>query len=403
MNVSPTASENEERFRRLFEEAPVAYHEIDQAGIIRRVNEAECRLLGYTREEMLGRPVWEFLTPEQQPLSRESVRRKISGEQEIQVFERDYVRKDGAIVPVEIHENLITGEDGRVTGLRSALLDISARRIGALAAEKVGQYARALKARNEQLARALAAAREATEIKNRFLANMSHELRTPLNGIIGFAELMYDGKVGPLSEVHREFLEDILTSARHLLHLINDVLDLAKVESGRMEFHLEPVDLNALVREVCDILLPLADKKRIAVQFQPVAGLEEAVADPARFKQVLYNYLSNALKFTPSRGSVSVRLAAEGPAHFRLEVEDSGIGIRPEHLPQLFQDFRQIPGALRDEPGTGLGLALTRRIVEAQGGHVGVASTFGKGSTFFAVLPRANHSSPPRPEPHANP
>ncbi|HWB99458.1 MAG TPA: response regulator, partial [Bryobacteraceae bacterium] len=387
-------SASEQRFRSLFEDAPVAYQEIDSEGVIRRVNEAECRMLGYSAEELLGRPVWELVVPEQQQASRESVRRKISGEQSIEVFERDYVRKDGAIVYLEIHENPITDENGRISGMRSALLDISERRLGELATRKVEQYAQELKGKNEQLARALAMAREATETKNRFLANMSHELRTPLNGIIGFSELMYDGKVGPVSETHQEFLGDILTSARHLLHLINDVLDLAKVESGRMEFRPEHVDLNALIREVRDILRPLADKKEVPILFEPGEELGEVVADSARFKQVLYNYLSNAVKFTPSGGRVQVRLLASGPAEVRLEVEDTGIGIHSEDLPRLFQDFQQLSAGGRQDQGSGLGLALTKRIVEAQGGRVEVHSQFGQGSTFVAILPRVLNLSP---------
>jgi PAS domain S-box-containing protein len=379
--------EGERRFRLLFEQAPVAFHEIDREGAIRRVNDAACRLLGYNRDELLGRPVWELVPPEQQESTRAAVGRKLHGEQQTTTFECQYVHKDGAIVSVEIHETLIAGEADHIDGLRSALLEVAERRIGELAGRKVKQYAQELRAKNEQLARALATARKATEAKNRFLASMSHELRTPLNGIIGFSELMYDGKVGPVPEAHKEFLGDILTSARHLLDLINDVLDLAKVESGRMEFRPERVDLNALVQEVRDILRPLADKKQILIDFTPAAGLGEIVADAARFKQVLYNYFSNAVKFTPAGGRVTARLALENKAEFRVEVEDTGIGISAEDASRLFQDFQQLAGA-RQEQGTGLGLSLTRRIVEAQGGRVGLRSVPGKGSTFYAILPR---------------
>jgi len=231
--------------------------------------------------------------------------------------------------------------------------------------------------------------REASRLKSEFLANMSHELRTPLNAIIGFAELMHDGKLGPVSAQHQEFLGDILTSSRHLLQLINDVLDLSKVESGKMEFQPATIEPGKLVGEVRDILRTLAAQKRIRVETEVDASLNPLFADPGKLKQVLYNYLSNALKFTPDEGRIVVRLRPEAEQRFRLEVEDTGIGIRPEDQDRLFTEFQQLDGGVaRNHQGTGLGLALCKRIVEAQGGFVGVQSTPGVGSVFFAVLPR---------------
>jgi signal transduction histidine kinase len=232
-------------------------------------------------------------------------------------------------------------------------------------------------------------AQEANRMKSEFLANMSHELRTPLNAIMGFAKLMVHGKVGPVSAQQQEFLGDILKSSNHLLQLINDVLDLAKVEAGRMEFHPEPIDLAQLVGEVRDILRAVAAGKQIRIDTtidSTCGGLE---LDPGKLKQVLYNYLSNALKFTPDSGRVFIRVRPEGLDSFRVEVEDTGIGIRPEDVRNLFTEFRQLDSsASKKYQGTGLGLALTRRITEAQGGRVGVHSLVGKGSTFFVVLPR---------------
>jgi EAL domain-containing protein (putative c-di-GMP-specific phosphodiesterase class I) len=222
---------------------------------------------------------------------------------------------------------------------------------------------------------------------------MSHELRTPLNAVIGFAELIHDGKVGPIFPDQKEYLGDILTSSRHLLRLINDALDLTRFESGRVEFRPEPLDLARTVGEVTDGLDGLAARKRIRVEAEIDPSLDGIVSDPASLKQILYNYLSNALKFTPDEGRVVVRVRPEPPDLFRIEVEDTGIGIRTEDLGRLFVEFQQLDaGAAKKYQGTGLGLALTKRIVEAQGGHVGVRSVPGSGSTFFAVLPRS-----PRP------
>ena len=154
---------------------------------------------------------------------------------------------------------------------------------------------------------------EASRLKSEFLANMSHELRTPLNAIIGFAELMHRGRVGPVSAKHAEYLGDILTSSKHLLQLINDVLDLAKVESGRMEFRPEPVDLAKLVNEVRDMLRGLAASQSLRVETEVDPDVSAVVVDPARVRQILYNYLSNAIKFTPAGGRVRVRITPEGP------------------------------------------------------------------------------------------
>jgi signal transduction histidine kinase/DNA-binding response OmpR family regulator len=230
---------------------------------------------------------------------------------------------------------------------------------------------------------------QANRLKSEFLANMSHELRTPLNAIIGFAELLHDGVVDPASPQHKEFLHHILASGRHLLQLINDVLDLAKVESGKLEFHPEPIDLPTMAGEVLSVLRHSATHKRLELGCQVEGDMGEVMLDPARLKQVLYNYLSNAIKFTPDGGRILVRIQPEGPEWLRLEVEDNGVGISAAEQRRLFVEFQQLDVAMtKKHQGTGLGLALTRRLVEAQGGSVGVRSEPGQGSTFHALLPR---------------
>ncbi len=235
----------------------------------------------------------------------------------------------------------------------------------------------------------------ASTYKSQFLANMSHELRTPLNAIIGFAELLLDGAISPESAQHKEFLGDILTSGRHLLQLINDVLDLSKVEAGKLEFRPENIRLSQVVGEVLAILRTTSASKQIVIESRLEPAVDELFLDGARLKQVLYNYLSNAIKFTPEGGRVIVRASAEGPACFRIEVEDTGIGISVDDLPRLFGEFQQLGDRGAKRPaGTGLGLALTKRLVEAQGGTVGVTSRLGQGSVFHAVLPRRVADSP---------
>ena len=193
----------------------------------------------------------------------------------------------------------------------------------------------------------------------------------------------------PLAEDQVDVLGDILTSARHLLQLINDILDLSKVEAGRMEFRPERCRIETLALEVRDVIRPLAEKKSLRLTLEVPADLTANI-DPGRFKQVLYNYLSNAVKFTPAGGSVTLRIATEGDKAFRLEVEDTGIGIAADEMSRLFQEFAQLPNSRQAEQGTGLGLALTRHIVEAQGGSVAVRSELGRGSVFSAILPLDN-------------
>jgi CheY-like chemotaxis protein len=208
--------------------------------------------------------------------------------------------------------------------------------------------------------------------------------------------------VGPVAAKQQEFLGDILNSGRHLLQLINGVLDLAKVEAGKVEFHPEPLDPAQLVGEVVAILRTSASTRGIQVEAAIHPDLKELVIDPARLKQVLYNYLSNALKFSADGGRVAVRLTPEGDACFRLEVEDDGAGIARSDLGRLFVEFQQLEaGAAKKHGGTGLGLALTKRLVEAQGGQVGVRSEPGRSTVFHAVLPRraAPGAAAPRPSP----
>lgn len=230
---------------------------------------------------------------------------------------------------------------------------------------------------------------ELSQSRTSLMAKVSHELRSPLNAIIGFAELLYHSKVGEISSQQKEYLSDILSSARHLLLLINDVLDIAKVEAGRMEFYPEQVDLEKILNETKEIFKSLIEKKKLQLVTNVDASLKQIKIDPTRFKQVLYNYVSNALKYTPDGGSVTVRIIPiVNTSQLRLEVEDTGVGVRSEDLNKLFVEFQQLDREIAKQyPSTGLGLALTKHIVEAQGGQVDVNSTFGKGSTFIATLP----------------
>ncbi|WP_431104291.1 ATP-binding protein [Roseateles noduli] len=229
---------------------------------------------------------------------------------------------------------------------------------------------------------------EVSRQKGRVLANMSHELRTPLNAIIGFSQLLTDGAAGLDQPAVQRYAGHILASGRHLLALINDILDMARIEAGGIDLHPEATPVAELAREVVDVVTGSFTDKAMTVRMEIDDGLGSVWTDPLRLRQVLYNYLSNAWKFTPANGEIVVRGQRTGAQGFRVEVCDTGLGIAAEHLPRLFTEFTQLPSEERRRyRGTGLGLALSKRIVEAQGGSVGVMSSPGNGSTFFAELP----------------
>ena len=379
---------SEARYRSAFELAPEALLTFDLDKLhIYDANLAAAKLYGRTVEEL---KTVNFIELSAATLGdgRSSlgvateVLLRMRGGAETAPFEWLAKHKDGEEIPAEVHLVRLISDHARL--VRLTVIDLRERR----KLEHVRQRTLELEQQNRRI-------QEANRLKSEFLANMSHELRTPLNAIIGFSELLHDGHVPVNTPEHHEFLGDILTSGRHLLQVINDVLDLAKVEAGKLDFRPEPVDLTRLVHEVVSITRTMAATKRIAVASAIDPTLADIQIDPGRFKQVAYNYLSNALKFTPEGGRVTVRCDAAEGGMFRLEVEDTGVGISAEDQGRLFVEFQQLEqGGAKRHQGTGLGLALSRRLVQAQGGSVGVRSTVGVGSTFHAVLPRTSAIAP---------
>ncbi len=364
---------SEARFKRLSESGLLGIIVADAAGRITEANDAFLRMVGYAADELVsGRVRMGDLTGESSrgPDAVAIAQLDVAGV--AAPWEKQLVGKDGRVVDVVVGAAAL--DDDRYIGF---VLDVSERK----RLDEIRRRTLELEAQNAQV-------RHATRLKSEFLANMSHELRTPLNAILGFAELLHDGLVAPESPEHDEYLGDILTSGRHLLQLINDVLDLSKVEAGKLEFWPEAVSLPQLIAEVTGILRTKVATGRVHVEAHVADEVDVVVADPARLKQVLYNYLSNALKFTPPGGRIAVSVLSEGPERFRLEVADTGPGIAPDDLGRLFADFQQLGAGHDRNAGTGLGLSLTKRLVEAQGGAVGARSVVGQGSVFHAVLPR---------------
>jgi signal transduction histidine kinase/DNA-binding response OmpR family regulator len=229
---------------------------------------------------------------------------------------------------------------------------------------------------------------EASQLKSQFLANMSHELRTPLNSIIGFGQILVDGLVGALNDQQQEFTNDMLNSAQHLLGLINDVLDMSKIEAGQMRLQPERFDFSQLARETADTVRSLVAKKEQQLVLDIAADLPALHADRVRIKQVLLNLFSNAHKFTPQHGRITLHAERSEESTVLISVTDTGIGIAPEDLQFVFQEFQQIDNSMtRSSGGTGLGLPITRKLVQMHGGVIWVESEAGKGTTFSLLLP----------------
>ncbi len=353
----------------------------DLEGIITDVNKQMEALTGCTRDELVGAPFKNYFTD---PERAEAGIKQVLDEGKVTNYELTARSRSGKETVVSYNAITFFDRDRRLLGVFASARDMTHLKRLETAQKLLEDQLRNKIDVEEQYRRV----QEANRLKSEFLANMSHELRTPLNGIIGFSEILHDAKAGAINDQQKEYLGDILSSGRHLLQLINDILDLSKVESGKMEFRSEPLDLVKLVGEVRDVVRTMTAQKRIRFESEISPAVAGVVGDGGKLKQVLYNYLANALKFTADEGKVVVRIVPEDGNSFRLEVIDTGIGISKEGISRLFVEFQQLDSSMsKKHQGTGLGLALTKRIVEAQGGRVGVESEPGKGSTFFAVLP----------------
>ncbi len=232
----------------------------------------------------------------------------------------------------------------------------------------------------------------ANQLKSEFLAIMSHELRTPMNAIIGFSELLKRKKAGDLNEKQETYLDYVISSGKHLLNLINDVLDMSKIEAGRMELAVERVSVPETIYEVQILIKTSAEKRNVVIKKEIEPQLEFIEADKRKFKQVLFNLLSNAVKFSREEGGTVTIMAKRTGDMAEFSVSDTGIGVKEENMGKLFTVFQQLdPGITRKYGGTGLGLAITKQLVELHGGKIRAESKYGEGSTFIFSLPlRAN-------------
>jgi PAS domain S-box-containing protein len=378
----------ESRYRKLLHAVPDAILEVDPEGRITILNEAAERMFGYTRAEFLGLNV-ETLVPAAMRSGHAKHRSSYAEHPNTRPMgtglELQGQRKDGSLFPVEISlsPNWIEGSLHVIASVR----DITERKAVENRLRSLReQYTAELTLKNEQLEARNREVERANRLKTEFLASMSHELRTPLHTIIGFSELLGEQLEGPLTDKQQRFVGHILQDARHLLELINEVLDISKIESGRLELKQETFDFGQCVEEVMAGIRHHAASRNITLENQNNFH-ESLYADRLRLKEILYNLLNNAVKFTPEGGRVWIEAGREGDT-LHISVCDTGIGIPEKEQPSIFEKFYQvgdISGGVRE--GTGLGLPITKHLVELHGGAISVASQPGKGSSFRLVLP----------------
>jgi PAS domain S-box-containing protein len=370
-------AELEQRHRKLFDNNPHPTWVYDRETLrFLAVNAAAVRKYGYSSDEFLAMTIKDIRPPEDPPMFLGNVDSAGDGTETWR-----HRRKDKTVIDVEI---------------TSYALQFSARAAQVVVAVDVTQrkrdeeekrkFTESLAASNQELELRNREVQRATQLKSSFLASMSHELRTPLNAIVGFSDLLAEETPGELNPKQKRFVNHIKQASAHLLQLINDILDLSKIEAGQLALRCEDFQVKDTLPEVLSTILPLVMAKNIRLE-QRIETDQHIYADRVRFKQILYNLLSNAVKFTPKAGRIDIDCREVGSS-VCISVADTGVGIRAEDQAVIFDEFRQVEGpAETTQQGTGLGLTITKRLVEQQGGKISLESEFGKGSRFTFTLP----------------
>jgi PAS domain S-box-containing protein len=386
--------ELEQRHRKLFDNNPHPTWVYDRDTLrFLEVNAAAVRKYGYTSDEFLAMTINDIRPPEDPPMLLGNVDN--SGDGSESGGTRRHRRSDNTVIDVEITSYALqfTARAAQVV----VAVDVTQRKHDE---EEKRKFTESLAASNQELELRNREVQRATQLKSSFLASMSHELRTPLNAIVGFSDLLAEETPGALNPKQKRFVNHIKQSSAHLLQLINDILDLSKIEAGQLALRCEDFQVKDTLPEVLSTILPLLMAKNIRLE-QRVETDQHIYADRVRFKQILYNLLSNAVKFTPMAGRIDIDCRENGNS-VCISVADTGVGIRAEDQAVIFDEFRQVEGpAETTQQGTGLGLTITKRLVEQQGGTISLESEFGKGSRFTFTLPAGPRSSgtPPVTDP----
>lgn len=394
--------QSETKLRAIFSQAAVGINLVTLDGRYLKVNQKLCDILGYSETELLSKRFTDVSHPDDRGKGLAEQQQLFAGTIDSFSLEKRYLHKNGSTVWAHLTVSLVRNPSGEPDYLIAVVEDISEKtRLAAARQQAEMQLQQAydqLLVTNTELA-------HATQLKNEFMANMSHELRTPLNAILGMSEGLLEEVYGSLNERQQRALTIIGQSGNHLLELINEILDLAKIEAGKLELQLTAVSVQNLCESSLTFVRQMAQQKQLLLKTAIPADLGKIQVDDRRLRQVLINLLTNAVKFTPQGGQIALSVQTipeQQQIHFT--VSDTGIGIAPEHLDRLFQPFVQIDSRLnREYSGTGLGLALVRRIVEMHGGTVNVTSQVGQGSQFVVRLPWSRifpgkATAPPREE-----
>jgi len=344
----------------------------DPFGIITDVNKQMEALTGCTRDELIGAPFKNYFTD---PNRAEAAIKQVLSEKKIANFELTARARDGKETVVSYNAATFYDRDRSLQGVFAAARDVTERK----------RLDQVLQEKNVELQSAKAVAEKANSSKSDFLSSMSHELRSPLNAILGFAQVMETDPMAP-TVAQKESIGQILQAGWHLLTLINEILDLAKIESGKLSLSLESVSLAEVMIECQRMIEGMAGKRGIQLTFPDFAVPCYLHADRTRLKQVLINFLTNAVKYNRERGTVEVLCAASGPGRIRMSIKDTGAGLPPERLAQLFQPFNRLGQEAGGEEGTGIGLVVAKQLIELMGGVIGVESTVNEGSVFWFEL-----------------
>ncbi len=371
---------SELRYRNLFEHSNDAMATCGLDGVFFSVNQAFEKLFGHTRDALIGKSYSIVATPASLAQWDERSRRSLMGERLSRIWETEAQHKSGRLMYIECRTSFIRDSAGRAIGFEGTFRDITARKL-----------------EERALREAKDVAEQANRAKSQFLANMSHELRTPLNAIIGYSEMLQEEAEDRNQTHYVTDLQKIRTAAMHLLALINGILDLSKIEAGRMELHVEAFDVMAMIRDVVATIHPLMEQSTNTLTIKCASNLGTMSADAAKVRQSLLNLLSNACKFT-ELGAITLEATSafdEQVEWIHFRVTDNGIGMTPAHLSTVFDTFSQVdPSMTRRYDGTGLGLAISQRFCQMMGGSITVESEWGEGSTFTIRLPRVVTSPP---------
>lgn len=359
-----------ESLRRLVNSVPAPAFCKEKNGRYIACNSAFETLVGMKKEKILGKSLHSFISPlvaeKYHKMDIELIKNK-----KTQVYETSLKFADGLIHQVMLNKLIFSGVTEEDSVLLGIIIDITER-----------------KQAEEKLLQARMAAETANRAKTTFIVNMSHELRTPLNAVLGFSDLLLSETFGPLNEKQKRYTENISKSGKHLLDVINDVLDISRLELGNIELYYETVDIPGVIEEVQRVLSPLSGEKNIIIKSNIEQGLKTIIADRVKLKQILYNILNNAIKFSPENGKVNIYAALKEDM-IEISVKDEGIGIQEADYERVFHPFVQIDESIsKKHGGVGLGLALVKRFVELHGGKVWVKANPGKGSTFTFRVPK---------------